>query len=231
MSSVGAGGFPKVTMANSERMPKPEDSTDRPLVQSRHGRFRDSGFFRHSSFVIRILVRAADHLSATRPTPNQRWLPFAVLLLLMCNGCAHLSSKPAVGAEQQVRAVLDSQVRAWNAGDLRGFMEGYARSDQTRFQSGGDVSLGWQTVFDRYQKRYSDRARMGILKFSEVEVTTLAPDVALAFGRWRLERAQDAPSGLFTLLFRRTSSGWKIVHDHTSAVESTPPSGKAGGMK
>ena len=52
-----------------------------------------------------------------------------------------------------------------------------------------------------------------------------------AFGRWRLERAQDAPSGLFTLLFRRTSAGWRIVHDHTSAAELPTTSGKAGGMK
>ena len=127
--------------------------------------------------------------------------------------------------------MLDAQVRAWNAGDLRGFMEGYAKSERTRFQSGGDVSLGWQTVFDRYQKRYGDRASMGVLKFSEVEVTTFAPNAALAFGRWRLERAQDAPSGLFTLLFRRTSTGWRIVHDHTSTAESSMTSGKTRGMK
>jgi len=148
---------------------------------------------------------------------------------LVCNGCAHLPSTTAASAESEIRAVLDAQVRAWNAGDLRGFMEGYARSDRTRFQSGGDVSLGWQPVFERYQKRYSDRASMGVLRFGDLEVTVLAPDSALAVGRWRLERAQDAPSGLFTLLFRSTSTGWRIVHDHTSAVESPPPSGKSGG--
>ena len=122
-------------------------------------------------------------------------------------------------AESEIRAVLDAQMRAWNAGDLRGFMEGYARSERTRFQSGSDVALGWQTVFDRYQRRYGDRASMGVLKFSEVEVTVLAPTTALAFGRWRLERAHDAPSGLFTLLLRSTPAGWRIVHDHTSAAE------------
>ncbi len=137
-----------------------------------------------------------------------------------------MTAPSGVGSEQQVRAVLDAQVRAWNAGDLRGFMDGYARSDQTRFQSGGDVSLGWQTVFDRYQKRYSDRASMGVLKFGDLQVTLLAPDAALVFGRWRLQRAQDAPSGLFTLLFRRTSAGWRIVHDHTSAGESPKESDK-----
>ena len=115
--------------------------------------------------------------------------------------------------------MLDAQVRGWNAGDLRGFMEGYARSERTRFQSGGEVSLGWQTVFDRYRKRYADRAAMGRLDFPELEVTVLGPDAAMAFGRWRLQRAQDSPTGLFTLLLRRMGDGWRIVYDHTSAAE------------
>ena len=189
-------------------MPKSEAPRERTQAQARRFGFRDLGFFRHWSFGIGNSI------------------PFAVLLLLAAGGCAHMSSKPAVGAEQEIRAVLDAQVRAWNAGDLRGFMEGYARSDRTRFQSGGEVSLGWQTVFDRYQKRYGDRASMGLLKFSEVEVTVFAPDAALAVGRWRLERAQDGPSGLFTLLFRRGSAGWRIVHDHTSAAEKVAAVGK-----
>jgi len=179
--------------------------------------FRYSFVLRLSGFVITpCLLRV---ITATRTS-------FVVLFLMICNGCAHISSKREVGAEQQVRAVLDAQVHAWNAGDLSGFMEGYARSERTRFQSGGEVWLGWQTVFDRYQKRYGDRASMGLLKFSEVEVRVLAPDAALAVGRWRLERAQDAPSGLFTLLFRRGSAGWRIVHDHTSAAEKVAAAGK-----
>jgi ketosteroid isomerase-like protein len=190
-------------MTNVEIMPKSEVPMERPQVPSNRFELRASGFLCHLAFVI----------------GNSLCIPFAVLLLLVCNGCAHMPSTAAANAESGICAVLDAQVRAWNAGDLRGFMEGYARSERTRFHSGGDVSLGWQTVFDRYQKRYGDRASMGVLKFSEVEVTVLAPDAAFAIGRWRLERAQDAPSGLFTLLFRRTPAGWRIVHDHTSAAE------------
>ena len=190
-------------MTNVKRIPESEVPMERPQVSSHRFEPRASGFRCPLAFVIWNLI------------------PFAVLLLLVCNGCAHLSSTKAATAEPEIRAVLDAQVRAWNAGDLRGFMEGYARSDRTRFQSGGDVSLGWQTVFDRYQKRYGDRTSMGVLKFSEVDVTVLDPKAALVLGRWRLERAQDAPSGLFTLLFRRTSSGWRIVHDHTSAADKS----------
>ena len=46
----------------------------------------------------------------------------------------------------------------------------------------------------------------------------LAPDAALAFGRWRLQREKDEPAGLFTLVLRKTSEGWRIIHDHTSAA-------------
>lgn len=121
-------------------------------------------------------------------------------------------------AEAAVRAALDQQVREWNTGNLAGFMETYARSEQTRFASGGDISLGWQTVFDRYQKKYGTRAAMGTLRFSDLEITPLGPDTVLAFGRWHLKRDADSPSGLFTLVFRRTKNGWHIVHDHTSAA-------------
>jgi len=139
------------------------------------------------------------------------------LALLVCVGCAtERTGKGTIAGS--VRAVLDQQVRQWNAGDLEGFMQGYDKSPRTRFASGGDVNLGFQTVFDRYRKRYGDRAAMGTLTFSEVDITVLAPDAAVVFGRYRLQREKDAPTGLFTLLFRKTGEGWRIVHDHTSAA-------------
>jgi ketosteroid isomerase-like protein len=146
------------------------------------------------------------------------YLTMALALVgLLATGCQTSRVREERG-ESAIRAALDQQVRDWNAGNLPGFMEIYARSEQTRFASGGDISLGWQTVFDRYQKRYSTRAAMGTLTFSNVEISSLSPDTALAFGRWHLQRDADAPSGLFTLLFRKTPAGWRIVHDHTSAA-------------
>ncbi len=114
--------------------------------------------------------------------------------------------------------MIDQQARHWNAGDLDGFMQGYDNSPRTRFASGGDVNLGFQTVFDRYRKRYGDRAAMGALTFSDLDITVLAPDAAVVFGRYRLQREKDSPSGLFTLLFRKTGERWRIVHDHTSSA-------------
>ncbi|HEX8748676.1 MAG TPA: nuclear transport factor 2 family protein [Pyrinomonadaceae bacterium] len=116
----------------------------------------------------------------------------------------------------EVRAVLDAQVAAWNRGDIEGFMRGYAESDDTIFISGDTVTRGWQTVLNRYKKSYDSREKMGVLTFSELEITPFAKDAAIVVGRWQLKRAGDEPKGRFTLIFRRTRAGWRIVHDHTS---------------
>ena len=115
-----------------------------------------------------------------------------------------------------VRAVLDAQVLAWNRGDIEGFMDGYARSNETVFVSGDKVTHGWQTVLDNYKRGYNTREKMGQLAFSELEITPLSKTSAVALGRWQLTRAQDTPHGRFTLILRRTPAGWRIVHDHTS---------------
>jgi len=117
-----------------------------------------------------------------------------------------------------VRAVIESQAAAWNRGDVAGYMEGYAKEDATTFVSGDTITRGWQTVLDRYKARYDTRAKMGTLTFSELEFKPLGPYYIMASGRWHLAREGDEPHGRFTLIFRRTGAGWRIVHDHTSSA-------------
>ncbi len=119
---------------------------------------------------------------------------------------------------REIRAVLDAQAAAWNRGDVDGYMAGYARGDSTEFVSGDRLTRGWQTVRDRYAKKYDSRAKMGTLSFSEVRITPLGAEAAFVTGRWKLVRQSDQPHGRFTLVFRRTAAGWRIVHDHTSAA-------------
>lgn len=148
-------------------------------------------------------------------------LAVCLILALVLTGC--VTARPgstAASSEQEVRRALDKQVAEWNAGNLAGFMETYAQSGSTRFASGGDISLGWQTVFDRYRRKYGDKETMGKLRFSDLDIQVLGPDSALAFGRWHLTRAGGDASGLYTLVLRKKPEGWRIVHDHTS--EASP---------
>ncbi len=115
-----------------------------------------------------------------------------------------------------VRAVLDAQAAAWNRGDIEGYMDGYARSADITFMSGDTLTRGWTVVLARYKKNYDSREKMGQLAFSDLEIKSISKDAAVVLGRWQLTRAGDTPHGRFTLIFRRTKQGWRIIHDHTS---------------
>ena len=141
-----------------------------------------------------------------------------VILILIPQIMAQSNSSSQLKSETAIRAVLDSQAKAWNNGDIEGYMDGYDRSDKTVFISGDSVSHGWQTVHDSYQKNYDTREKMGVLSFSDLEITFTSSESAVVLGRWRLKRANDEPHGTFTLIFQHTKSGWKIIHDHTSSA-------------
>jgi len=128
------------------------------------------------------------------------------------------SNKRAAKTASAIRAVIDAQRDAWNRGDLEGYMDGYDRSPETEFVGGDTITRGWQTVLERYQKKYDSREKMGVLTFSEIEINVLSKDAALVLGRWRIKRGDGEPHGTFSLLFRRKKAGWRIVHDHSSSA-------------
>lgn len=124
----------------------------------------------------------------------------------------------AQSPEAAIRTELNRQVQAWNNGDIPSFMEGYENSPTTTFV-GKSITKGHAQVLADYKKRYPTKEQMGILTFSALEVTILGPDHANVLGRFALKRTKEAggdTSGIFTLLFRKTPKGWKIIQDHTS---------------
>ena len=127
--------------------------------------------------------------------------------------------EPVSESLEAITSLLNTQVDAWNAGDIHAFMEGYWNSDSLRFASGGTVRRGWQATLDRYLASYPDRAAMGQLAFEELEMRRLSPEWATVFGRFRLKREAplDDLTGLFTLIFEKRDGSWIIVSDHTSA--------------
>jgi ketosteroid isomerase-like protein len=144
------------------------------------------------------------------------------LTIIFCTSVAAIVSAAPTqsqNATAQIRSVLRAQQDAWNRGDIDGFMNGYARSASTVFVSEDTIRRGWETVRERYKKKYSDRAKMGTLAFSDLEIMLLSPDAGVVLGRWSLKRANDQPHGRFTLIFKRLPEGWRIVHDHTSAAK------------
>lgn len=139
-----------------------------------------------------------------------------VLAALAAASAAGQSAQRKARIMLEIRAVLESQITAWNWGDIDGFMDGYWRSHELVFASGDTITRGWQPTLDRYKRSYDTKAKMGRLAFSDLEITVLSENAALVLGSWSLLREKDNPKGKFTLIFRRLKEGWRIVHDHTS---------------
>jgi len=143
---------------------------------------------------------------------------FIILLLTSMAPRSNAQSARNNKSISAIRAVIEAQRDAWNKGDIEGYMDGYDRSDNTVFVSGDTVTHGWKTVLERYKKGYDTREKMGQLTFSDLEFTILSKDAAVVVGRWLLKRSKDEPHGRFTLIFKRTKQGWRIIQDHTSSV-------------
>ena len=135
------------------------------------------------------------------------------ILFISCTSPQNNSTR-----KKRIYAVLMQQQDFWNQGNVEGYMKGYYKSDSLRFASDGNVSYGWQTTLDHYLKGYPDRKSMGKLTFSNINIKILSDKAALVFGQWELQREEDHPHGLFTLIFKKTGCGWRIIHDHTSTA-------------
>jgi uncharacterized protein (TIGR02246 family) len=116
-----------------------------------------------------------------------------------------------------VLAVLERQREAWNHGDLDGYMDGYARSSELVFTSGGKIRRGWDEAYAAYQQRYGGHAEgMGKLTFEVLSVQGVGADGAIVLGRWKLEDTPQAGGGVFSVVLERRDGAWRVVHDHTS---------------
>ena len=167
-----------------------------------------------------------------RPIPQS--LQFALLLALIPGMAAEQAAaqpQAQVATEKMspiarlIHNRMEGQVADWNAGDIDGFMGVYWRSPKLSFSSGGKVTRGWQKTMDGYKSRYPDKATMGKLSFTELEVTELGDDAALVLGKWHLGRKppKENVGGNFSLVFRKIDGEWVIVHDHTSVLKSAEP--------
>jgi beta-aspartyl-peptidase (threonine type) len=143
------------------------------------------------------------------------------MLLLLIAGLAAQTAMKADAAtpeEAAIRAELNTQVTAWNRGDLKGYMQGYWHSPELTFFSGEKESAGWEAAYQRYRAAYVGKDReMGKPAFTNLRVEMLSGEAAFVRGRWQLTMKDGKQrSGLFTVVLRKFDEGWRIIHDHSS---------------
>ena len=131
-------------------------------------------------------------------------------LLMFGSGFLYAQDRQAILNE------MHKQELDWNRGDIDSFMQTYWKSDSLLFIGKAAPLYGWQATLERYKKAYPDKAAMGQLKFTILQVKIFDAANAFVMGAWKLKRAKDAPGGYYTLWFKKINGEWKIVCDHTS---------------
>jgi beta-aspartyl-peptidase (threonine type) len=157
---------------------------------------------------------------------------FVAVFLLMGRAASreHESHRDTPDDTGLIRGVLDAQVKAWNKGDLDGFMAGYWKDEKLSFISNGAITQGWDATRERYKKRYftpnaeGKLAERGELSFDELHFEGFGADGAMVRGKFILKLEKETATGRFTLGFRHFPDGWKIISDHTSV--DCPPAEK-----
>jgi len=143
----------------------------------------------------------------------------AIALVLMAFNA--FSTEPASEAaeKQAILALVGRMEAAWNRGDFRGYMEGFANPDVV-FVSRGEIQKDWQGTLDHYIRDYgATEATRGVLHFSDIRIEMLAPDAALLNSRFQLDRPQNPLEGISTRVLRKRDGKWVIALNHVSARE------------
>ncbi|WP_197685138.1 nuclear transport factor 2 family protein [Allosphingosinicella indica] len=129
----------------------------------------------------------------------------------------------APSAEQEKAAIRDVIARmqaAWNRGDFRGYMAGFANPDVI-FVSRGKLQDGWQGTLDHYIRDYGGSENLrGNLRFYDIRIEMLGPDAAQLISRYRLSRPKNTQDGINTRLMRKREGKWVIALNHVSATET-----------
>lgn len=117
--------------------------------------------------------------------------------------------------EKELIRIHDLQRKAWNEGNIEGFMAHYWKSPKMTYQSGDTRLMGWDALLERYKKVYP-KGNMGTLEFSDLIVHVLSDDSAYVIGKWKLKAETWTREGLFTTILKKMEDCWKIIHDHSS---------------
>tara|TARA_B100001248_G_scaffold127923_1_gene95877 strand:- start:4 stop:450 length:447 start_codon:yes stop_codon:yes gene_type:complete len=135
-----------------------------------------------------------------------------------------ISINPVVFSQQKLETkdslaiidILNKQEKDWNRGDIDKFMKGYLKSEKLVFSGSSGPIYGWKATLDRYKKTYSDKEKMGKLKFEILNVIALSPKVIQLQGKFNLTRSIGDAFGYFTLNWIKVKNRWYIISDHTS---------------
>lgn len=146
------------------------------------------------------------------------FLCFAAALLVACSSPPVRTGPPSDEARDrsEMMAALQKSADAWNQADLKGHLAIY--DDSVTMMTKNGPRPGVAAIEAAFGDTYfQNGVPKQALRMERAAVRMLSPDSALMTGRFVLSGGGlPEKSGWFTLLWVRTSLGWRVVHDHTS---------------
>lgn len=146
---------------------------------------------------------------------------FSLACLCFLAGCG--TAKTGTGStasgfdvrdEQQIIAAMNKSAEDWNVGNLDAFMTIYDSSATFMTPRG---PIGVAAMRENYDKGFFVNGKpKQNLRFEEMIVKPLGANYALLLGKFVLygNNLKDV-SGRYSVVFIRTSTGWKMFHDHS----------------
>lgn len=117
----------------------------------------------------------------------------------------------------EINSLFTRQVEAWNEGNLEKFMQTYWNSEKLSFVGSRGPTYGWQATLESYKKGYPDKAAMGNLKFTILELSKIDRKTVYVIGKFEVTREKGNLNGHFTVVIQKIKNDWLIVSDHSSS--------------
>jgi uncharacterized protein (TIGR02246 family) len=149
-----------------------------------------------------------------------RVLCIAIVFAVVISTVGRAGAASGEEDKQAILALVARMEAAWNRGDFKGYMDGFANPDVV-FISRGEYQKDWQGTLDHYVRDYgASEATRGHLHFYDIQVEMLAPDAAQLNSRFHLERPKNPLDGISTRILRKRNGQWVIALNHVSAREA-----------
>jgi ketosteroid isomerase-like protein len=143
------------------------------------------------------------------------------------------SNPPAAAAQratgsEAVLAAFNSLLDGIRKADLNAVMAVYLNSPRLiHFNYNGTVTKSWEQVRKNRESSYPEIKDVK-LEVRDVSVEMLGRDAAVISCLWtqslNYKGTPETASGRMTLVFRRTGTGWKAIHLHSSPDTPNPAS-------
>jgi ketosteroid isomerase-like protein len=118
---------------------------------------------------------------------------------------------------KEMHEMMTRAAAAWNRGDLDAFMSDYYPGTVTTYIGRRGIVRGPDSIKAVYAPRFAPGGVRDSLSFEGIEVDILGPDVINTIAWYVLARGDSVVArGPTSRVMRKTPTGWKIVHEHTS---------------